>query len=55
LKRNEFFWGETDVFGDLPNKGRRDVSPAVIRNSRTATIRMTKLFMRTALSHFHKS
>jgi len=54
-KRDECFWGQTDVFGDLPNEDWRDVPPAVIRNSRTATIRMSKLFMRTALSHFHKS
>ncbi len=54
-KRDEFFCGETDIFGDLSNEDRRYLPPAVIRNRRAATIRMAKLFMRAALADFRES
>lgn len=53
-KRDEFFCREIDVFSDLPNRDRRDVPSAMIWNGRAATIRMAKLFVRTALAFFHE-
>ena len=46
---------ETDVFGDLPEKNRRNVAAGVERNRCTATRAITKLFVRTTLPHFGKS
>ena len=54
-QRDEVDGGEADVFGDLPNEPRRNVTPAVIRNRRAAPIGMAKLFVRAALANLDES
>lgn len=50
----EIVGGEADVLSNLANEGRADVAPAMHRNGSGASIRVAKLFVRTALTDFGK-
>ena len=44
-----------NVFKDLAEKARRDISAFVIRNCCYPTVWLPKLFVRTTLSHFDET
>jgi hypothetical protein len=52
---HEFLARETNIFDNLPQQKRRDITASVKRNSRASSIRMTILFMGAALTNFDKS
>ena len=52
---HEFLARETNVFDNLPQQKRRDITASVKRNGRASSIRMTILFMGAALTNFDKS
>jgi hypothetical protein len=52
---HEFLARETNVFDNLPQQKRRDITASVKRNGRASSIRVTILFMGAALTNFDKS
>jgi len=51
----EFLARETNIFDNLPQQKRRDITASVKRNGRASSIRVTILFMGAALTNFDKS
>jgi hypothetical protein len=49
------FERNADIFGDLPQENRRDIATLVKRNCCRPSIRVSKLFVGTALSNFTKT
>jgi hypothetical protein len=52
---HEFFGRESNVFDDLPQQQRRNVTTAMKWDPRAASIGVRILFMRATLSDFDKS
>ncbi len=46
---------QADILDNLPQQERRDIATGVKRNGRVAAIRMSELFVRTALTYFHEA
>jgi hypothetical protein len=49
LMPQEIFKSHTDVFGDVAQEHRRNVSARMVRNRRAATVRVAILQVRAAL------
>jgi hypothetical protein len=50
----QFIYGDPDIFGDLSEKQRRNITAAVDRNCRAPAILVLELFMRSSLANFSK-
>lgn len=50
----QFIYSDPDIFGDPPEKERRNVTAAVDGNCRASAILVLKLFMRSSLANFCK-
>jgi hypothetical protein len=51
----KLFWGDADVLDDLAKQERRDVTSAVDRNCRVATVRMAELLVGAALPDLNEA
>jgi len=51
----ELIHGQINVFDDLAKQDRRDVVAGMERNRRATSVRMAKLLVGSALSHFLKA
>jgi hypothetical protein len=52
---DELFGSQLDVAGDFPEKNRRNITPLVEGNRRSAAVRVAELFVRAALSDLDES
>ena len=53
--QQELLRRESNIFDDLAKQERRDIAAAVKGNSRAASVRMSELFMLSALTHFNET